>query len=53
VGARRLHADDGDYRDWYEIRCWATEIADQIATHTSPDSGPDNRPGGDPGPRAD
>lgn len=37
LGARRLHATDGDYRDWYEIRCWATEIADQVATSSSPD----------------
>jgi menaquinone-dependent protoporphyrinogen oxidase len=53
VGARRLHAADGDYRDWYEIRCWATEIGDQVATHTSTDSGHDSRPGGDLGARAD
>lgn len=48
VGARRLHAADGDYRDWHEIRCWATEIADQVATHTTTDNGPTRRPRGDP-----
>ena len=49
VAARRLRAADGDYRDLYEIRCWATEIARQLATQTPTDSGPDSRPRGDPG----
>jgi menaquinone-dependent protoporphyrinogen oxidase len=52
LAARRLHADDGDYRDWYEIRCWATQIADQLASDLDTDSGLDD-PGTEPGPRAD
>jgi menaquinone-dependent protoporphyrinogen oxidase len=48
AGARRLHADDGDYRDWYEIRCWATQIAEQIASDHDTDSGPES-PGTHPG----
>jgi len=48
VGARRLHAADGDYRDWYQIRCWATQIADQLASDHAIDSGPDGL-GTDPG----
>ena len=48
LGARRLHAGDGDYRDWYEIRCWATQIADQLASDHDTDNGPEG-PGTDPG----
>ena len=48
IAARRLHADDGDYRDWYEIRCWATQIADQLASDHDTDSGLDD-PGREPG----
>jgi menaquinone-dependent protoporphyrinogen oxidase len=48
LAARRLHAGDGDYRDWYQIRCWAAELASQIATQTSTDSGPDVRRAGEP-----
>jgi menaquinone-dependent protoporphyrinogen oxidase len=47
LGARRLHADDGDYRDWYEIRCWATQIADQLVSDHDTDSGLE-RPETDP-----
>lgn len=32
---RRLHAADGDYRDWFEIRSWAQELASQLATQDS------------------
>jgi menaquinone-dependent protoporphyrinogen oxidase len=53
LGARRLHAGDGDYRDWHQIRCWATELARQIATQTSTDSGPDVRRAREPDPGAD
>jgi menaquinone-dependent protoporphyrinogen oxidase len=48
VGARRLHAGDGDYRDWHEIRCWATQIADQLAPDQDTDQDTDHGPA-DPG----
>lgn len=44
MGARRLDAVDGDYRDWHEIRCWATELASQIATDPDIEPGPDVHP---------
>jgi menaquinone-dependent protoporphyrinogen oxidase len=53
LAARRLHAGDGDYRDWYQIHCWATDLASQIATHTSTDSDPEVRRAGASGRGAD
>jgi menaquinone-dependent protoporphyrinogen oxidase len=41
MGARRLHAASGDYRDWHEIRCWATGLASQIATDPDIEPGPE------------
>lgn len=35
AGVRRLHAADGDYRDWFEIRSWAEELGTQLATQDS------------------
>ena len=33
---RDVHAAEGDYRDWDEIREWALDIADTLATATLP-----------------
>jgi menaquinone-dependent protoporphyrinogen oxidase len=30
---RAVKAQDGDYRDWEEIRTWATGIADELLSH--------------------
>jgi menaquinone-dependent protoporphyrinogen oxidase len=39
VRVRRLHAADGDYRDWDEIRSWTEELVFQLATQPSPSNG--------------
>jgi menaquinone-dependent protoporphyrinogen oxidase len=36
AAVRGAHASDGDYRDWDEVKRWASEIAAQLRTATDP-----------------
>ena len=30
MAARAVHAEDGDFRDWYEVAQWAVDVADDL-----------------------
>jgi hypothetical protein len=30
LAVRAAHAEDGDFRDWYDVAQWAVDIADDL-----------------------
>ena len=30
MAARAVHAEDGDFRDWYDVAQWAVDVADDL-----------------------
>jgi hypothetical protein len=30
LAVRAAHAEDGDFRDWYDVASWAVDVADDL-----------------------
>jgi menaquinone-dependent protoporphyrinogen oxidase len=37
MAVRAVHAEDGDFRDWYDVACWAVDVADDLLASSVPD----------------
>jgi menaquinone-dependent protoporphyrinogen oxidase len=37
MAARAVHAEDGDFRDWYDVASWAVDVADDLLASAVPD----------------